>query len=259
MEEQSSTYAMNENAIPTKTFTFKADFASSEGANNVELARLYNDICPYKTPYQKADSRVRQGIDGFPIVIFQNDGEKTTFIGKYNFNNDKGTEEVFGFTDGDESWEIKNNTSNRVIWKSDDYVGSGWLNDFEARYPDIEPPYEDPTQLAEFAAWLKSTDRSQATGDTLPAPVTYNVKVVEVVEKVDEETGAITYEEVETMQDVTFDKDTADYRLAKFKDEASKYMELESAIFYYMFTELFLMVDSRAKNAFPSFIGGAYE
>lgn len=29
--------------IPVDTFTFKADYASSEGANNVELVRLYND------------------------------------------------------------------------------------------------------------------------------------------------------------------------------------------------------------------------
>ena len=32
-------------------------------------------------------------------------------------------------------------------------------------------------------------------------------------------------------------------------------MEIQSTLFYYLFTELFLMVDSRAKNAFPSFIG----
>ena len=53
--------------------------------------------------------------------MFWNDGENTSFVGKYNFNNDKGTEEVFGFEEGDESWEIKNNTSNRVLWKSADF------------------------------------------------------------------------------------------------------------------------------------------
>ena len=226
---QASKYAMNADAVPTNTFTMKADVASSEGANNVELARLYNDACPYKTPAQIANAKVRQGIDGFPIVMFWNDGENTTFLGKYNFNNDKGTEEVFGFADPDESWEILNNTSERVIWKSADYSGDAWLNDFEARYPDTDPAYTDPEQLATFAAWVVSTDRTQATGDALPESVTYG--------------------------DVTYTNDTAEYRLAKFKAEAGNYMEMQSALFYYLFTELFLMVDSRAKNAFPSFMG----
>lgn len=227
--ETVSKYAMNADAIPTNTFTMKADVASSEGANNVELARLYNDACPYKTPAQQENSKVRQGIDGFPIVIFWDNGVDTTFIGKYNFNNDKGTEEVFGFVEGDESIEIKNNTSLRVLWKSDDYSSTDYLNDFEWRYPDTDPAYTNATQLRDFATWAKSTDRTQATGNALSTPVTYD--------------------------GVTYTTDSAEYRLAKFKAEAGNYMEMQSTLFYYLFTELFLMVDSRAKNAFPSFIG----
>ena len=41
----------------------------------------------------------------------------------------------------------------------------------------------------------------------------------------------------------------------RFRAELGNYVELDSALFYYLFTELFLMVDSRAKNMFPSFIG----
>ena len=229
--ETSSKYAMNGNAIPVKTFTFKADVASSEGANNVELARLYNDTCPYKTPYQIENSKVRQGIDGFPIVIFHNDGNNVYFLGKYNFNNDKGTEEVFGFSEGDESWEILNNTSNRVLWKSSDYSGTDWLNDFEARYPEDNT---DSTNLAAFAAWLVSTDQAQATNNALDQSVTY------------------TEDDIST----TYTNDTAAYRLAKFRNELEDWAELDSILFYYLFTELFLMVDSRAKNAFPSKLGG---
>ena len=225
----SSTYGFNADSIPVNTFTMKADVASSEGANNVELAKLYNSACPYKTPAQELNPKVRQGIDGYPMVMFWDDGTNVTFLGKYNFNNDKGTEEIFGFEDPDESWEVKNNTSSRVIWKSDDYTGDDWLNDFEARYPDTDPPYIDPTQLAEFASWIVSTDTTQATGDSLETPVTYG--------------------------DVTYSTDNAEYRLAKFKNEFSNYVEVDSALFYYLFTELFLMVDSRAKNMFPSFMG----
>ncbi len=130
---EATKYALRNGAIATNTFCMKADVASSEGANNVELARLYDEACPFKTPPQTENEAVHQGIDGFPIVIFWNNGSTTTFLGKYNFNNDKGTENVFGFAEGDESWEIRNNTSDRVLWKSDDYSGDGWLSDFEAR------------------------------------------------------------------------------------------------------------------------------
>lgn len=44
---------------------------------------------------------------------------------------------------------------------------------------------------------------------------------------------------------------------AKFKAEFSDHFEKEAVLFYYLFTELFLMVDSRAKNMFPSFMGGS--
>lgn len=228
-------FRIRENSVPVSTFCFKADVASSEGANNVELARLYNDACPYKTPGQLLDDRVRQGIDGFPIVIFWHDltKDETVFMGKYNWNNDKSTEETFGFQAGDESWEVRNNTSDRVVYKSADYSGDDWLNDFEARFPDTDPPFSDPSQLREFAEWLVQTDTEKASGEELPEPITFG--------------------------DTVYTTDSPEYRLAKFKAEAGNYMELDSAMFYYIFTELFLMVDSRGKNMFPSFMGGTCE
>ena len=192
--EAKETYAIRDDSIPVNTFTFKADVASSEGANNICLAQLYNDICTYKTKPQKSNPKVRQGIDGFAMVIFQTASGDTTFIGKYNFNNDKGTEEVFGFEEGDESWEVLNNTSERVIFKpTADYTDDNALkNDFESRYPDTDEP--DFTKLKAMFESCK--------------------------------TGLTTKEGIAQI----FDKD--------------------SAVFYYLFTEMFLMVDSRAKNMF---------
>lgn len=192
-------YALRQGAIPTDTFTFKADVASSEGANNVELVRLYNDSCPYKTPPQLENAAIRQGIDGFPMVIFHNDGEKTSFLGKYNFNNDKGTESVYGFGEGDESWETLNNTSDRALFKG--WSNVSWTDDFEGRYPDGS---EDIANLKSFVQTV--------SGWTSPT-----------------------------------------------KADIEAVAEKESALFYYLFTELFLMVDSRAKNAFPTkFTGGKW-
>ena len=226
--ETVSDYAMNNDAIPTDTFTFKADVASSEGANNVELVRLYDEACPYKTPPQEINNKVRQGIDGFPMVIFWDDGNTVSFLGKYNYNNDKSSEEVFGFEEGDESWETLNNSGEYALWQSADYSGTGWLSDYEARYPEDNT---NPTNLQMLATWIVSTDQSKATGNTLSSP----------------------YTDVDGNIHTT---DNAIYRVAKFRTEAKDHFEMDSLLFYYLFTELFLMVDSRAKNAFPSFLSG---
>ena len=78
---------------------------------------------------------------------------------------------------------------------------------------------------------MVSTDTEAATGDALDSSVTYG--------------------------ETTYTNDTAEYRLAKFKAEIGNYVEMNSMLFYYLFTELFLMVDSRAKNMFPSMIGSS--
>lgn len=217
-------YQMNENAVPVSTFTMKADVASSEGAFNVVLSMLYNELCPYKTPAQMEDSKIRQTIEGFPMVIFWDNGSNVKFMGKYNFNNDKGTEEVFGFKEGDESWEILQNGTDRVGWHSADFSGDGWKTDFEARYPENNT---DITWLKDLAEWLVSTDTAQATGNAI-TPVTYD--------------------------GVEYTADTVEYRLAKFSTELPYHFIERSLIFYYLFTEMFLSIDQREKNAFPTYL-----
>lgn len=220
----SDTYQMNDKAVPTDTFTMKADVASSEGAFNVVLSMLYNDLCPYKTPAQVADNKVRQCIEGFPIVIFWDNGNEVKFLGKYNFNNDKGTEEVFGFKPGDESWEILENGSERVGWHSADFSDDSWKTEFEARYPDKNT---DITRLKALAEWLVSTDTDQATNSAIQ-PVMYG--------------------------DVEYTSDTKEYRLAKFSAELADHFIEDAVIFYYLFTEIFLSIDQREKNAFPTYL-----
>ena len=216
-------YQLNEDAVPTDTYTFKADVASSEGANNVLLARLYNDLCPVKTPPQEENPLVRQTIDGHPIVIFWNDGTGTKFIGKYNFNHDKGTEEVFGFSEGDESWEILQNGTERVGFRSADFSGDDWKNDFEGRYPDKNT---NITNLKAFAEWVVSTNTAAATNAALNPAVEYD--------------------------GVSYTTDSAAYRLAKFKAELPDHANVDALVFYYVFTDLFLCIDQREKNAFPT-------
>lgn len=206
--------AIREGEIPVNCFCFKADFAESSGVHNTGMAKLIERLLKslnILTPPQQEDGRVRTTIDGYPIVIFYrtDEGEDSTFLGKYNFNNDKSTLETFGFTPGCESWEIKNNTSDRVLFLSSDYEGEDadgnpdWLNDFEARYPEDNT---DPSNLKRLTDWIAST------------------------------------------------KGNAE----KFKAECADYFDLNSLLFYYLITELFAMVDQRAKNMFLTTYDGVH-
>lgn len=222
-----NSYQMRDDSIAASVFCFKADVASSEGCNNVELVRQYNDVCPYKTPAQQENPAYRQAIDGFPMVIFHDDGEKITFIGKYNFNFDKSSGH-WGLGDEDESWEVKNNTSDRVIWKSADFDGDDWKNDFEAMHPEDN---EDTSRLKAFAEWVVSTDREAATNAAFDTTV--------------------------NLDGVAYEADTVEYRLAKFRNELADYAEVDSAVFFYLYSLLYLSIDTRAKNTFPSWQGGS--
>lgn len=222
-----NSYQMRDDSIAASVFCFKADVASSEGCNNVELVKQYNDVCPYRTPAQQENPAYRQAIDGFPMVIFHDNGEEITFIGKYNFNFDKSSGH-WGFGDDDESWEVKNNTSDRVIWKSADFDGDDWKNDFEAMHPEDN---EDISNLKAFAEWVVSTDRKAATNSVFETPV--------------------------DIDGVTYEADTPEYRLAKFRNELADYAEVDSAVFFYLFSLLYLSIDTRAKNTFPSWQGGS--
>ena len=261
-------YELAPGIVPFNRFVLKADVASSESANNVELVKLFCDVDPYKRPEEVANAKVRKGIYGFPIVLFWRnpaDGSEQ-FMGKYNFNLPKRAPGPYGYSGDMESWEFQNNTSNLMLFLSDYFseapqadpdtgeVKAAWRYDYEARFPSDE--WVDYSKLQEFQSFIFSTYRAGATGNALAAPVTYPETRVVYDEVVDPQTGAVDYVERLVTEDVTYTTDTAEYRLSRFHHEFGKYAEVDSFIFYYLFTELFLMVDSRAKNLFIGFSGG---
>lgn len=197
-EITSKKYSFKQGSIPVTCFCLKADAAESSGTHNTGIAKLVNDAMKnmrissstaakygksYDTEYlgktqaqKNAEDNgyaydVRTCVDGFPIVCFYrySDVSDWIFLGQYNFNNDKSTEDVFGFTGenatgNSECWECVDNTNTNALftdisnWYSDvtDDEGNtvkGWERGFEARYPD-DGSDADTTNLYAFAQWL---------------------------------------------------------------------------------------------------------
>lgn len=143
-------------AIPAKVFCLKVDYAEATGTHNTQNANLIHYLYTEQIPPQELDGRVRTTIQGYPIVIFEKATEDSepVFSSKGNFNYDKGSEAVFGFTeDWDvESWEFCNNTSNPCNFLAP--ISDDWSADFEARYPE---DYTDISRLKQVHDWVVST------------------------------------------------------------------------------------------------------
>lgn len=200
-------YSFKEGAQPVKTWCLKADYAESSSTHNTGTARLWNNLLknaviqnvdqryyrntttPCRTAAQQAaidnnyEYDVRTAIDGFPIVLFYhlNENDPLIFLGKYNWNNDKSTESVFGFKDvpgfNDENmecWEVVNGDYPENLftdisnWDTDiQYEGKtmkGWQRAFEARYPDDSGKPSEITRadgaLKTFATWINELKRA---------------------------------------------------------------------------------------------------
>lgn len=159
-----SKYAIRDGSIPERTFTYKTDFAESSGTHNTGFAKMVDYLqrsLNILTPPMTSNPKVRTVVDGFPILIFNKTTPEATpqFIGKYNFNNDKGNTDTFGFTSGTECWEYLNNTSDICLFKGADFEsvdGEGkpvWKSDLEARYPEDS---EDITNIKALTEWVVS-------------------------------------------------------------------------------------------------------
>ena len=229
-------------ATPVDCWCFKADYAESSSSHNTGMAKMVHRVLKSAgelTPVQKHVSGdypydVRTTVDGFPCMLFYRNtvDDMPQFLGKFNFNNDKSTEAVFGFLDipgyhdqqwvtdkfggqnPTECWEFLNNDYEMGMFLDDDFDALDedgtphWLKVFEARFPDdddINAQYEagtrKPENLMRVVKWVKSTQNDGA----------------------------------------------------KFKAELSDYFDVDYLCDYYMFTEIFGCVDQRVKNMMMAF------
>lgn len=173
-------YAFKEGAQPVNCWCMKADYAESSGTHNTGIARLWNTVmrdaridgeyvCRTNAQKKALENNypydVRTTVDGFPILMFYRltANDNLVFIGKYNFNNDKSTESVFGFehipgfdNSRMQCWEVLNNGNHLALFQDVNNFDTEWQDAFESRYPDVGED-ADITDLKAFATWLVST------------------------------------------------------------------------------------------------------
>lgn len=190
-------YSFTDNAQPVDCWCLKADYAESSGTHNTGIARLWNKaLVDARVTYSfgKNDPRnidnepvlrtqaqkkaieegypydVRTTIDGFPILLFYrpSKNDDIIFIGKYNFNNDKSTESVFGFkgipnfnNSRMQCWEVLNNGNALALFTTTEGFDDNWSEAFESRYPNTKSPNTE--DLKAFCEWMVSVSQEDFT------------------------------------------------------------------------------------------------
>lgn len=254
--------------------------------NSQEIKEQKKYVC--RTDAQKickaaGQDDIRTAVDGFPMVCFYRTSHQANdlvFIGQYNFINDKGSYEVFGFEDIEdpddpeeetmiydasnvEVFEGLKNTNPISLFKSvDDFydrTSDGnlfkWQETYESRYPDPEDAESDPilgaalergvTGLYELSQWLYSTRHEEDTiyGDTLNVDA-YFAKRINSYQYgyTSATTASYEYFEGQNLED------NAANRQKKFETEKWEHFDVWKVAGYYVYLMRYGAVDQFVKN-----------
>lgn len=126
--------------FPETVYTLKADYMDSTHIHNTGLCRYYSDLYDEPNPSQKMQPKVRNQIDGFPMLLYING----RLEGIYNFNLDKGAI-TLGYEQFIPASEYHNSNG-----EYDEYIASGgdlelneWLKTFKDVREVVSPDYGD--------------------------------------------------------------------------------------------------------------------
>ena len=133
-------YTPYPNGVKENLFCLKADYMESSHSRNVGIAKFVEN-CMYdtKNPAQLKDSKVRNCIEGFPILLYIND----ELQGVYNFNTDRYSVATYGYTDPDKHlvYEISANsdTTAGAFFKWSPESGKSEIDYYKADFRSIYP------------------------------------------------------------------------------------------------------------------------
>lgn len=252
-------YAFKSGSAPVQCWCLKADYAESSSSHNTGMARIANDTLVAvgdKTPAQKHTDvseygyDVRTTVDGEPCLLFVRGTEQDdpVFMGKYNWNNDKSTESVFGFCDipgyHDQAWtEGALHTvghqwnalhSGEAGYEEKAYYTECWefRNNEMAMGSFLDDDFEDTTEVdgEEALKWTQCFEIRFPDDDAITE---------------DLESGAI--EPYYLSKIVKWVKSTQNNG-QKFRSELQYYFDVDYLCDYYMLTDMFGCVDQRVKN-----------
>ena len=246
---ESSTITLTDTSVPTDYLNIKVNIASSENTNNAQMARRFNEYQPFLRYARKKDSRVKDTMEFYNCVVFIR--ETST-----DLSNTPHRE----FNDTDWHFYAIGNVGDSK--KTDD-----------TRVNNANDPKEHVIEISDADKPLSAFP----TGKELHAicsaeewcagntayDILHSTEYVYNEEGKFESFGGTTYEFRYEIDGITEEQREANinawrdlYKFIvtstdeEFHANLKNYFVVDSALYYYLFTERYTMVDNRAKNSF---------
>ena len=213
---------LTRNSVPTNYLNIKVNIASSENENNALLQKRFNDYLPYTSVAKKKNSNVKNTMEFVNCVVFIKENDE-----------DLSTHREFQDTDW-HFYAIGN-------------VGDSKKTDYTR--------VADPTDPKEFVVEIMDNTLPNSTfsgtgealaaldADTFNEKGTYGFRY-EMSGITDEQHNA----NIQTWRD--FYRFVALSTGEEFKAGLKNWFIVDSALYMYLFTERYTMIDNRAKNTF---------
>ena len=245
---ESSTITLTDTSYPTDYLNIKVNIASSENENNAQLARRFNEYQPFLRYARKKDSRVKDTMEFYNCVVFIRETSTDSSVPHREFNDTNWHFYAIGNV-GDS----KKTDDTRVNNKRDPKEHIIEITDAD------KPLSAFPTGKEGHAICPVSEWKSGNTA----YDVLYSNEYVYDEEGAFESFGGTTYEFRYEMKDITDEqrqvnidtwRDLYTFIVTSTDEEfyanLKNYFVVDSALYYYLFTERYTMVDNRAKNSF---------